>query len=356
MRKREIKKRKKPGKRLFHRLTFWLGVIVIGTAVGITAQFGRAWVEPSATAPGGNIAAPINTGAVEQTKVGTATQKADICVDPTGTGNKICLGSGGASGGVPDGTITMWSGSVGSIPAGWLLCDGNHGTPDLRSRYIRGVSSSGNPGADGGQAFVLSVWPAGSVNSGYIDTYQLAYIVKSSATAGSTNLSGGSHFDTECTAAGGTVQTDGSDKFCKMNPVMTQTCTHYTCSGFDFNGTCFGSSSCDTYANLPSCPSGWSQYKNYTTTAAHTCNGTVQNSCPGATNVTTGQHAFGNTAPETRSYTNADWTPGSDYNCSYYGYDDYGNYTYFPQTCTTPTACGTSNSTCTADVTAIGCD
>ena len=39
---------------------------------------------------------------------------------------------------VPPGVIVMWSGSVGSIPAGWKLCDGTSSTPDLRDRFIVG--------------------------------------------------------------------------------------------------------------------------------------------------------------------------------------------------------------------------
>ena len=33
----------------------------------------------------------------------------------------------------------MWSGKVDEIPAGWSLCDGGNGTPDLRSRFIVGA-------------------------------------------------------------------------------------------------------------------------------------------------------------------------------------------------------------------------
>lgn len=37
------------------------------------------------------------------------------------------------------GMIMMWSGSIASIPAGWLLCDGSGGTPDLRDRFVIGA-------------------------------------------------------------------------------------------------------------------------------------------------------------------------------------------------------------------------
>jgi hypothetical protein len=42
----------------------------------------------------------------------------------------------------PIGGIIMWSGSVGSIPAGWLLCDGANSTPDLQDRFVIGAGSA----------------------------------------------------------------------------------------------------------------------------------------------------------------------------------------------------------------------
>lgn len=35
----------------------------------------------------------------------------------------------------------MWSGTVATIPSGWVLCNGSNGTPDLRNRFIVGVHS-----------------------------------------------------------------------------------------------------------------------------------------------------------------------------------------------------------------------
>ena len=40
---------------------------------------------------------------------------------------------------VPSGVIVMWSGSIASIPGGWLICDGSNSTPDLRDRFIIGA-------------------------------------------------------------------------------------------------------------------------------------------------------------------------------------------------------------------------
>jgi len=41
--------------------------------------------------------------------------------------------------GVPSGLISQWHGTIASIPSGWLLCDGNNGTPDLRDKFIVGA-------------------------------------------------------------------------------------------------------------------------------------------------------------------------------------------------------------------------
>eukprot|EP01084_Bolivina_argentea_P041141 75929_1 len=42
--------------------------------------------------------------------------------------------------GMPMGTIVMWSGNVNDIPHGWMLCDGQNNTPDLRNRFVIGAS------------------------------------------------------------------------------------------------------------------------------------------------------------------------------------------------------------------------
>ena len=51
---------------------------------------------------------------------------------------------------VPTGVIVMWYGSVASIPAGWVLCDGTNGTPDLRDRFVVGAGSTYVPAVVGG--------------------------------------------------------------------------------------------------------------------------------------------------------------------------------------------------------------
>jgi hypothetical protein len=61
--------------------------------------------------------------------------------------------------GIPSGAIVLWSGSIASIPSGWFLCDGNNSTPDLRSKFVVGASSSGGyaVNATGGSADAIVV-------------------------------------------------------------------------------------------------------------------------------------------------------------------------------------------------------
>jgi len=59
--------------------------------------------------------------------------------------------------GFPSGVIVLWSGSVASIPSGWLLCDGSSGTPDLRDRFVVGAGSTYAVAATGGSANAIVV-------------------------------------------------------------------------------------------------------------------------------------------------------------------------------------------------------
>lgn len=59
---------------------------------------------------------------------------------------------------MPTGGIIMWSGASSAIPSGWVLCDGNNSTPDLRGKFVIGAGGAYAVGATGGNASVtLSV-------------------------------------------------------------------------------------------------------------------------------------------------------------------------------------------------------
>lgn len=60
---------------------------------------------------------------------------------------------------VPSGIITLWYGTSGSIPSGWIVCDGNNDTPDLRGAFVIGASTDGDVGTTGGSLVHNHVCP-----------------------------------------------------------------------------------------------------------------------------------------------------------------------------------------------------
>lgn len=46
---------------------------------------------------------------------------------------------------IPPGTVIMWQ-DPDNIPAGWVICDGSNGTPDLLDRFVKCDTTSGEVG------------------------------------------------------------------------------------------------------------------------------------------------------------------------------------------------------------------
>ena len=79
----------------------------------------------------------------------TNESKATMFSSPTFTGT--------VTGVIPTGVITMWYGSIASIPSGWYLCDGTNGTPNLRDRFVVGAGTTYAVAATGGSANAIVV-------------------------------------------------------------------------------------------------------------------------------------------------------------------------------------------------------
>ena len=76
-----------------------------------------------------------------------------------GDGSEL-TGVGSSDGVTPVGLIAMWSGSSASIPAGWALCDGTNGTPNLIDKFVMGAASSGQTGGDNQKTLTIANMPA----------------------------------------------------------------------------------------------------------------------------------------------------------------------------------------------------
>jgi hypothetical protein len=97
--------------------------------------------------------------------------------------------------GVPSGAIMLWSGSIASIPSGWLLCNGSSGTPDLRDRFIVGAGSTYAVTATGGSANAIVVSHTHTATSTVTDPgHTHTPVTSTSKVTNGINSSGGSYF------------------------------------------------------------------------------------------------------------------------------------------------------------------
>ena len=93
------------------------------------------------------------------TSSGTLAVTGNLTVDgASGTASTTVLTSAGSgatptwASPFPSGMIVLWSGSTGSIPTGWVICNGSNSTPDLRDKFVVGAGSTYAVDATGGSA------------------------------------------------------------------------------------------------------------------------------------------------------------------------------------------------------------
>ena len=125
---------------------------------------------------------------------------------------------------VPSGGIIMWSGSIATIPAGWKLCDGNNGTPNLTNKFIIGAN------ADVSSVAKTIVEGTATQTGGTKDAIVVdhSHTLSTNATVSSTNIdhthgftSGQGPFGT--TGSGGTGATAGTTGGMNSNASHTHT-------------------------------------------------------------------------------------------------------------------------------------
>jgi hypothetical protein len=143
---------------------------------------------------------------------------------------------------LPAGCILLWSGSIGSIPAGFVLCNGLNGTPDLRNRFVVGAGSTYAVDASGGSADAIVVShshttsASGTYKNGYLATVQY----EPSANAGPHSVPENGTFS-PATYTGGTDGGAAGLKFANSNATATVNTT----------GTAATTGVSGTNANLP---------------------------------------------------------------------------------------------------------
>jgi hypothetical protein len=105
----------------------------------------------------------VSGGTINNTVIGGTTPANATVVNLTVTGTTTGITT------IPSGIITMWSGSIASIPSGWYLCDGANGTPNLRDRFIVGAGSTYAVAATGGSANAIVVSHSHTASSSVSD-------------------------------------------------------------------------------------------------------------------------------------------------------------------------------------------
>lgn len=125
-----------------------------------------------------------------------------------GTGNTPTWGNSFVAG-----MIMIWSGSSGSIPSGWVICDGTNSTPDLRNRFVVGAGSTYSVGGTGGSADAVVVSHTHTItDSGH--THPMSQIYTDAGCGASPAVSNSAcgpaaDFDTKSSTTGISINTSG---------------------------------------------------------------------------------------------------------------------------------------------------
>ena len=155
---------------------------------------------------------------------GTLAVTGNLTVDgASGSAGQVLTSAG--SGATPtwtaqfvSGMIMLWSGSTGSIPSGWVLCNGSNSTPNLTDRFVVGAGGSiYGPNDTGGSADSTLPTHNHSATSSVTDpshahlsaqgTEFPIYAVSGTATGPSGRRDGDPHGKTEAVTTGISVST-----------------------------------------------------------------------------------------------------------------------------------------------------
>jgi len=135
-----------------------------GTAGQILASTGNGvdWIDANTTSVNNSINVGVNVDDTDADQFvsffgansGNQPNRVDDDFTYNPSTNTLKVGniidsSGNASAFVT-GMIILWYGDTSNIPGGWVLCDGNNSTPDLRDRFVIGAGNNFNASSTGG--------------------------------------------------------------------------------------------------------------------------------------------------------------------------------------------------------------
>lgn len=141
---------------------------------------------------------------------------------------------------IPAGIISMWSGSIVSIPSGWALCDGNNGTPNLLDRFVISAGSTYNVGATGGNKDAIAIAHSHGFSATTDTTSLVGHIYGG-------YVSGSSYGSSDGIASQENITVDGDGGEVRGGRNITINATH----NHTLSGTTNSSGSSGTNANLP---------------------------------------------------------------------------------------------------------
>jgi hypothetical protein len=203
---------------------------------------------------------------------------------------------------IPTGIISLWYGSIATIPTGWALCNGSNGTPDLRNRFVVGAHSDNSTVAN------TTITGTSTLTGGSKDAIVVSHTHSLSASgttsgqsAGHTHTFSGTTGNMSANASHTHTATDSGHDH--IYPTQNQ---GYTDS--HFNDVCASSSFSGTKNGTPTSDTGYAQVTLSSTSVEHT------HTYSGTTSAVSGDHTHtvtvtGTSGSTGSSATNANLPP-----------------------------------------------
>ena len=184
--------------------------------IGIADRIGQEHIHPATSSVGGQHKwITLQALTTFPTLTPSATQVASVFCEVVNTkhelffrnedGQETQITSGGAinytaTAEIVTGMIMLWSGASTAIPSGWLLCDGDNSTPDLRNNFVIGAGDTyavGDTGGESTHVLLTSEMPAHTHSYTHATTQRsvsvddtCVYYASAAATTGSTGGDG----------------------------------------------------------------------------------------------------------------------------------------------------------------------